>query len=615
MGELPFERHAGQTWTRQDEVIYEIYPRSFKDSNGDGYGDIKGIISQLDYLASLHVDGLWLTPMYTSPPGAAGDGGYAVENHRSIDPSYGTMEDYEELVREAGKRGMKIYQDFVLPHTSHTHEWFRASRDPEHPDHEKYKDFYVWHPGHYEIDGKCMNADEARVIAKDRGIQLPKKPGLPNNWKAVFGGPAWQWDERREAFYLKHFMSSQPALELNNTQVQDALFDDMEFWQRKGVHFRLDSVPYANHDPEFRDDHWMRGYYPYDGQGWEDQYLSYSMCQDSTKDLIARLRERFPYATLFGEVIAGKHGGREAMDIAAGYIDAGLDGCYTNDERAIGSASADYLRGMLAHFEDRFPNGGLMYTVSDHDAYMSPDGKDDSPRAYTRVTRNTPAEYREAAYKQTLQLYATLRGTLSIYQGDELGLCHARIPEDIPYLKIQDDIAHTKGMKFCRDGARTPFPSDSTKKNSGFSESDQPYLPVPVAHMLRSVNMQDDVPNSTLNFTRELISWRKNQPALRDGKLHVLATTGDLLAFVREDRDQTLLCAFNMGTQKFNFRPADVLDPVTMSRLGLNKDATFVMEPYGYQFAGEMGPDHTHRGTHREMSERPKPERLHLVAA
>jgi alpha-glucosidase len=222
-----------------------------------------------------------------------------------------------------------------------------------------------------------------------------------------------------------------------------------------------------------------------------------------------------------------------------------------------------------------------MYTISDHDGY------DESPRAYTRISDRVSERHKQAAYRQALLLYAALPGTLSIYQGDELGLPHAKIPEDIPTDKIQDHIAYTKGMRYCRDGSRTPFPSKSFEPNAGFSTSMTPYLPMPNSHFNLAADVQEFDKNSTLNFTRDFIAWRKEQPAFRSRTMNVLRTTGDLVAFTREANGQTVLCAFNCGQEKFYFKPSDVMDDITLAKIGLTKGDVLVMHPFGAQFAGD----------------------------
>lgn len=281
--------------------IYQVYPRTFYDSDGNGHGDLKGVTEKLSYIKSLHADHIWLCPFYDSPEGPKGDGGYAVNDYRSIGEKFGVMEDFEELIEEARKQDIGVVIDYVICHTSDEHEWFAASRDPEHPDHDQYKDFYVWHDGYVGDDGNHHP---------------------PNNWQSVFGGAAWSWDDKRGAFYLHHFADSQPHLNLNREDVQDAQLENMEFWLKKGVSgIRVDALSFANYDPGLRDNPVMDGR---DGGRWDGQFFKYSICQDSTVDLAARIRDLLDrYSTdgqiklSLGEVLAGRDGGGNSVRYAS----------------------------------------------------------------------------------------------------------------------------------------------------------------------------------------------------------------------------------------------------------------------------------------------------------
>src|SRR4051812_4898710 len=209
--------------TRPSEVIYQVYPASFNDSNADGCGDIPGITKKLDYIKSLGVDSIWISPFYLSPPGPDGDGGYAVSDYRSIDPRFGTMDDFKDLLKEAHARGLRVYTDWVVAHTAIDHDWFEKSRKGD----KTYKDYYVW----------------------SDGIDWYGKKAPPNNWKSVFGGDAWAFDDKRGQYYLHHFLKSQPALNLNKKEVQDAVLGEMKFWLDMGVDgFRIDAMPFATCD-------------------------------------------------------------------------------------------------------------------------------------------------------------------------------------------------------------------------------------------------------------------------------------------------------------------------------------------------------------------------------
>ncbi|MFN3828012.1 MAG: alpha-amylase family glycosyl hydrolase [Micavibrio sp.] len=567
---------------RPTEVIYQIYPATFCDSNNDGHGDLQGIISKLDYVRALNVDAIWLSPIYPSPSGPEGDGGYAVTDRRAINPDYGSMEDFRQLLCEAHKRNLRVYMDDVLPHTSDRHEWFKASVRREEP----YKDFYIWHDGHI-VDGE-------------------RRP--PNNWLSVFGGGAWEWNDERQQYYLHHFLKSQPALDLNNTVVQDAVLADMKFWLDMGVDgFRYDSLSYANYDPQFRDNPWMN-----DGRGWDSQYFAYSHCQPQTVELVARIRQlmdSYPdKKTTLGEVICGQEGGRNPMPLAARYVDRarGLDMCYTDAFRAIQyNTGHKYLQDLLRGFFTNFPEGGHCNALSNHD----------SPRMATHVGAQVPEAYREQALRQLMRLMAVLPGSLSLYQGEELGLPDAVVPRDIPHDRIKDPVAATKGVEYCRDGSRTPMPWHSGSRNGGFTASETSYLPVADEHYHLAVNKQSQDPGSTLNFMKALLSWRQQQPALvqKSGNLslvwqqqaqaapraegfvnenagQVLPTMAPILAFTRRSPEQTLLCVFNISSQSTMFKPADLLDQTTLNALGLSPDEIMRLPAYGSDFRGTMPP-------------------------
>lgn len=549
-------QHDGQIINNDSEVIYQIYPSSFNDANGDGHGDLQGIIQRLDYLSYLGVDAIWISPFYPSPEGPEGDGGYAVTNRRDIDPRFGDLDDFKELLDEAHSRNLRVYIDDVLPHTSDEHEWFEASCRRESP----YEDFYVWHDG----------------VEDENGDLQP-----PNNWLSVFGGGAWEWNDTREQFYFHHYLTSQPALNLNKTEVQDAVLDDMKFWLDMGVDgFRYDSLPYANYDPELRDNSWMDDKTE---EGWEDQYFDHSHVQPQTLDLVKRIRDladSYPdKKTTLGEVICGREGGRNPMPVAAEYTDpeTGLDMCYTDMFRAIAQDTGHgYVQGVIKNMIKLFPNGGHCNALGNHD----------SPRIASRDMEGVSEAYKQKALRQLFKIMAALPGSLSIYQGDELALTDARIPDDIREDQLKDPVAKTKGVEHCRDGVRTPMPWHSGRKNADFSVADETYLPVPDAHYHKAVNKQIQDPASMLNFTRSLIQWRKNQPALLNGQTILLDTQEPILAFLRRSEEQDLLCVFNMSGSATMLKPSDLLDEETLERLSISKDEVMSIPPYESDFRG-----------------------------
>jgi alpha-glucosidase len=554
---------------RPSEVIYQVYPSSYYDADGDGQGDLKGITAKLDYIKSLGVDAVWISPFFLSPTGAAGDGGYAVTDYKKIDPRYGTMEDFDQLLEEAHKRGLRIYTDFVMCHTSNEHDWFEKSRNRE----AGYENRYVWHDGVMKGDKRCP----------------------PNNWKSCFTNKtAWEWDEKRKQYFLHHFNTSQPALNLNDEKVQDAVLAEMKFWLDKGVDgLRLDALPFANHDPQFRDNRWRGDYWPNDEskERWDMQKFDRSMCQSDddmehrTQKLVAKIRKLLDsYPTkksAIGEVIAGREGGTQSPEEASKYIDpkTGLDTCYTESLiRFWEYPKASDLRNMMRESLKYSPDGAFCNNASNHDF----------PRAASRMAEKAPQELHSSIVRQLMSMYVSLPGSLCLYQGEELGLPQARIPEDIPHHKKKDLVDPR-----CRDGARTPMPWDSSKKNAGFTESDDPYLPIAAAHYSRAVDRQENEPNSMLQFTRQLINERKENPALSKGVTTLLETDQkdpDIFAFIRKAEGQTILMAYNMSGRAKTFHPADYLDAETLKELKIPAWSDIRIHAYSYSRHGINSP-------------------------
>ena len=544
---------------RPSEVIYQIYPSSFADSNGDGIGDLRGILDKLDYVADLGVDSIWISPIFLTPEGPDGDGGYAVSNYREIDPKYGTLAEFQAVLDKAHELGLRVYTDFVLAHTSKEHEWFKKSQARE----EGFEDFYVWHDG----------------LKDEAGNNIP-----PNNWKSVFGGEAWSWDDKREQWYLHHFLDSQPALNNNLEKVQDAILEEMQYWLDMGVDgFRLDALPFVNYDDSFNHNPWKDGVWPREEERWEDQYFAHSICQPQTIDFIARIRELMDsYAdkkTTLGEAIAGPDGGNDSVPVASSYVDLdnGLDMCYTNALMSIFEyPDQNRMKNLIKYIEHHFPDGGNCNSASNHDI----------PRSASRMVENVADEFKSRAIKQLMRMFIALPGSFCMYQGEELGLTQAEIPADIPYDRLQDPVAYTKGIEHSRDGARTPMPWDNTKKNAGFSEADKPYLPIPTKHLNMSVARQETDPHSMLNFTKHLLHWRKEQPALQKGKTYILETEEPILAFIRKSKEQVILSVFNMGDKIKTITPSDYLEKEILDELKIAKGEKIKVEAYGSNFYG-----------------------------
>ena len=493
----------GPEWWRGC-VIYQIYPRSFQDTIGDGSGDLKGITARLAHVASLGVDAIWLSPFFKSP---MADMGYDVSDYRDVDPMFGTLEDFDALIVEAHRLGLKIIIDQVISHSSDRHQWFiesRASRD------NAKADWYVW-------------AD-----AKPDG-------SAPNNWQSLFGGPAWEWDATRRQYYMHNFLAAQPDLNFHNPDVQDAVLDAVRFWLERGVDgFRLDTVNYYVHD------RWLRDNPPLAASvagtnGATSTYAFQEHLFDKTRpenlDFLKRFRaliDEYPDRAAVGEV-----GDEErSLRTLAAYVSGGdkLQMCYTFD--LLGPEfSAAHIRGCVEAFENAVSDGWVCWAFSNHDVM----------RHVSRWAR--PDENPDTVAKFAIALLSCLRGSICLYQGEELGLEEA----ELAYEDLRDPV----GIRFWpgvkgRDGCRTPMVWEAEADNGGFSTA-KPWLPVPPAHRARAVDVQDGEERSVLAAYRSVLAMRRRHPALVGGSIRFLDAEGDVLAFVREADGERLLCAFNFA--------------------------------------------------------------------
>ncbi|WP_036257688.1 alpha-glucosidase family protein [Mesorhizobium sp. WSM3224] len=493
----------GAEWWRGC-VIYQVYPRSFQDTSGDGSGDLTGIAARLAYIASLGVDAVWLSPFFKSP---MADMGYDVSDYRDVDPMFGSLEDFDALVAEAHRLGLKLIIDQVISHSSDKHEWFvesRASRD------NAKADWYVW-------------AD-----ARPDG-------SAPNNWQSLFGGPAWEWDATRRQYYMHNFLSAQPDLNFHTPEVQDAVLDTVRFWLERGVDgFRLDTVNYYVHD------RWLRDNPPLASSvagtnGATSTYAFQEHLFDKTRpenlDFLKRLRallDEYPGRAAVGEV-----GDEErSLQTLAAYVSGGdkLQMCYTFDLLSP-QFSAAHVRGCVEAFESAVADGWVCWAFSNHDVVR-------------HVSRWTwPGGNPDTVAKFSIALLACLRGSICLYQGEELGLEEA----ELAYEDLRDPV----GIRFWpgvkgRDGCRTPMVWEAEAENAGFSTA-KPWLPVPQAHRARAVDVQDGWDGSVLSAYRSILALRKHHPALVGGSIRFLDAEGDLLVFVREGGGERLLCAFNFA--------------------------------------------------------------------
>ena len=528
----PFDARRGETsrsdaeWWRGG-VIYQIYPRSYQDSNGDGIGDLAGITRRLPHVASLGVDAIWISPFMPSP---MKDFGYDISNYRDVDPIFGTLDDFDALVAEAHRLGLKVIIDQVLSHTSDRHPWFVESRSSR--DNAK-ADWYVW-------------AD-------------PKPDGTPpNNWLSVFGGTSWEWDSRRRQYYLHNFLTSQPDLNFHNPAVREALLSDVRFWLDRGVDgFRLDTANFYFHDAELRDNPPLDAALQSEVMASRNQPYNF---QDHVHDknrpeVTIFLRELRTLLDEYGAMAVGEVGERiRGVELMGEYTSGGdkLQMCYAFDFLSGEMPAAETIRGILGRFERTAADGWACWAFSNHDV----------PRHASRWSGGV------AEAEQILRLAAgillTIRGSVCLYQGEELGLTEA----DIAY----EDIVDPYGINFWpevkgRDGARTPMVWEADAPHGRFSEA-RPWLPVPPEHLARAVDRMEADPGSLLHFYRTLLAFRRENAPLVRGSMRFIETPAEVLAFVREDGNEALLCAFNLGASEVVFDLAGEEAPTPLSGHG-----------------------------------------------
>jgi alpha-glucosidase len=489
---------AADPWWKH-AVIYEIYPRSFQDSNGDGMGDLNGITSRLDYLRDLGVDAIWITPFYPSPQV---DYGYDIADYTSIDPAYGTMQDFDRLVREAKKRDIRVILDFVINHTSEQNQWFKESRAAK--DNPK-RDWYIWRDG--------------------------KNGGPPNNWLSWFGGSAWTLDPKTNQYYYHYFYTEQPDLNWRNPEVKKAMFDVVRFWLDRGAAgFRIDAVSRLYEDPELHDDPLLPGRNAYGDPNIEHKYT------DNLPEVHETLRE------LRG--ILDRYAGQPVLISEADEPNiAELTKMYGEklDEiqlpmdfqvADVNALSAPKFRKLLDEVEQNHAGGQPHYFFSNHD----------QPRQWDRYG---DGKHNDQIAKLMAALLLLPRATPQMYYGEELGM------RTTPPARVEDvkDPIGKKGwpQEKGRDGERTPMQWDRSK-NAGFSTAAKTWLWMPPTARTYNVEVESKDPNSILNFYKQLIKLRRTHPALRDGD-YVTVNPDDpsVLSFVRKSAGKSVLVALNMS--------------------------------------------------------------------
>ncbi|MBH1865977.1 alpha-amylase family glycosyl hydrolase [Stenotrophomonas maltophilia] len=485
-------------------VIYQIYPRSYLDANGDGVGDLPGIIERLDHIAALGVDAIWISPFFKSP---MADFGYDIADYRDVDPLFGSLDDFDRLLAKAHGLGLKVMIDQVLSHTSIEHAWFREScQDRSNPK----ADWYVW-------------AD-------------PREDGTPpNNWLSLFGGGAWQWEPRREQYYLHNFLVDQPDLNFHHPDVQQATLDNVRFWLDRGVDgFRLDAINFCFHDAQLRDNppkpadkRVGRGFSPDNPYAY--QYHYYNNTQPENLPFLEQLRallDEYPGAVSLGEISS-----EDSLATTAEYTRGGRLHMGYSFELLVDDYSAAYIRDTVSRLEAAMTEGWPCWAVSNHDV----------ERAVSRWGGH-PADPRLA--RMLVALLCSLRGSVCLYQGEELGLAEA----EVPFEALQDPYGITFWPNFKgRDGCRTPMPWTDAPL-AGFT-SGQPWLPIPAEHRAAAVAVQERDPHSVLTAFRAFLAWRRSQPALLHGSIRFIDSTEPVLLFERMLADETLLLAFNLSAE------------------------------------------------------------------
>lgn len=499
---------ANRPWWR-GASIYQIYPRSFADANGDGVGDLPGITARLDYIASLGVDAIWLSPFFASP---MADFGYDVSDYLDVDPIFGTLADFDALVARAHALGLRVVIDQVYAHTSDQHGWFvesRASRSNARAD------WYVWADA--KVDGSP-----------------------PNNWQSVFGGPAWTWDARRGQYYLHNFLSAQPQLNVHHPQVQEQLLDTARFWLDRGVDgFRLDAINFAMHDPALTDnppapDDGSARTRPFDFQlhRYNQSHADIPLFLERIRALLDSYGDRFTVAE-----IGGAEADAEMKLFTAG--EARLNTAYSFDFLYAPELTPALVKESLERWPEAPGLGWPSWAFSNHDA----------PRA---ISRWAGPEHAACYARMALLLLVALRGNIFLYQGDELGLTQVAIGyED---LRDPEAIANWP-LTLSRDGARTPMPWVADADHAGFSTA-RPWLPIGPDHAALAVDRQESQPQSMLALTRQLLALRRDCDALLLGEMEVIEAGEALLVFERRHGDQRVLCVFNMGAEALDWQPA-----------------------------------------------------------
>jgi alpha-glucosidase len=525
---------SAEPWWKS-AVFYEIYPRSFADSNNDGVGDINGITSKLDYLKNLGVDAIWLTPCFPSPQV---DFGYDISDYRSIASEYGTLADFDKLMAESKKRNIRIIIDFVMNHTSDKHPWFAESRssltNPK-------RNWYVW-----------------------RAANAGGKP--PNNWLSIFGHSAWKLDEPTKQYYYHLFYPQQPDLNWRNPEVRKGMYDVARFWLDRGVAgFRLDAVMALFEDPSLKNNPILPGKNRYGDPNMDNKYNERLAEVHDVMWELRKVMDSYPG----NRVLIGETSGNSVPQLSTMY-GKNLDEVQLPMNfffAYINKLSAPEFRKQIALWDRNPAKGWPVYLFSNHD----------QPRHVVRYGKNNP-KYNDEIAKLTATLLLTLRGTPILYYGEELAMTNndPKRKEDVldPIGKI--GWPEEKG----RDGERTPM-QWNTSANAGFSSA-KPWLPIAPDYKTKNVAVEEKNQDSVLNFYRKLIALRRQHSALTGGTYTALNETDpNVLSYLRKDNNATILVTVNMSASPQTVALSTGITEPLLASSAASNGKSISLSPYG----------------------------------
>jgi oligo-1,6-glucosidase len=562
--------HRPDDWWKT-AVVYQIYPRSFADSNGDGMGDIPGIESRLDYLARLGVDVIWLSPVYRSP---MDDNGYDISDYTDVDPMFGTLAELDEVIAGVHRRGMKIVMDLVVNHTSDEHAWFVESRDPASPK----RDWYVWRPA--------------------RPGHEPGTPGAePTNWGSAFSGSAWEFDERSGEYFLHMFSTKQPDLNWENADVRQAVYAMMRWWVDRGVDgFRMDVINLISKPAEFRDGEVPAGqlYHPSFVAIANGPRLDEFLVEMNTEVGLDRLN-LLTVGEMPGSSIATARSvtdpQRHELNMVFTFEHVSLDQAAEGSKWDLADLPLPVLKSNLAAWQDGLADVGWNSLYWDNH---------DQPRAVSRFGDDRP-EYRVVSAKTLATVLHLHRGTPYVYQGEEIGMTNTYFSEIAQYQDLESVNYHSEALSLgmeaeavllslatkSRDNARTPMQWDDTT-HAGFT-SNIPWLPVNPNYVTINAAAAIADPDSVFHHYRKLIELRHAEPVVVDGRFRLLLPDHQQLwAFTRTLNRRVLLVLANFSATEVEIPSAELPDLTSATvLLGTHLDATgSVLRPWESRLYG-----------------------------